>query len=229
MYRRNKFITIRKISIRKSEKFQLEIYPIWGFTIKYLTIGYNDYEYPLFIFQFIFGAFYLTLPWKHNIKKDFDKDDPSYGITYHNKSIMFYWSRKCHIWNLPYYYIWIRTSLLLSDGTWEHETKGNRKTFYDHEWIEKRWQTIIPYKHRTTNNGDIDVLVTCHITEREWRQKWLKWTKMGAKIKRTLDVNFSEGVGTGRGSWKGGTIGTGFDISKTNDINVGLKKNGKKV
>lgn len=230
MYRK-KLITIRKkdrIIIGRKENFQLEIYPTWGFTIKYLTIGYNDYDYPLFIFQFIFGGFYLTLPWKHNIEKNYGKDDPSYGITYHNKTIMFYWNRKCRVWNLPYSYTWIRTSLLLSDRTWEYETKGNRKTFYEKKWIKKRWQINIPYKHRTTNDGDIDVLVTCHITEREWRQKWLKWTKIGTNIKRTLNVDFSEEVGTGRGSWKGGTIGTGFDISKSGDINVGLKKMEKK-
>lgn len=30
---------------------------------------------------------------------------------------------------LPWAYNWYRTSLLLKDGTWENETKGNRKEF----------------------------------------------------------------------------------------------------
>lgn len=233
MYRRRKFISVRKkdngklerIIIGRKENFQLEFYPSWGFTIKYLLGGYNDYGNPLFIFQFIFGAFYLTLPWKHNFEKDFGHDDPSYGITYHMKSFQFYWNRKCKVKNMFYSYDWIRTSLLLSDGTWEHETRGNSKTFYEEPWLSKQWKIVIPYKHRTSNEGDIDILVTCHITEREWRQKWLKWTKIGAKIRRTVDVEFSDEVGKGRGSWKGGTLATGFNINNDScDIQVGLDK-----
>lgn len=207
---------------------KVESYPNWGFCIKYLTIGYNDYGYPLFIFQFIFGSFYLTLPWKHNIKVEAGCETPSYGIVYHNRSFMVYIGKKIKFINLPSSYVWIRTSLLLKDKTWEHETKKNKKNFYYKVWLDKRWQIIIPYKHRTSNEGDIDLEITCHITEREWRQKWLKWTKFGAKVKKTLDVDFSEEVGRGRGSWKGGTLGTGFDITKTSNIEEGLKKMEKK-
>jgi len=213
----------KNISFGKSEKFQLNIYSGWGFMIKYLTKGYNDYGYPLFIFQLIYGNFFLTLPWKHNIKSDPGHDAPSYGITYHNSSLMFYWNRKCKIWNLPYSYTWIRTSLLLKDKTWEHETKGNYKSFYEEPWLSKQWQFTMPYKHKTTNEGVIDLFITCHITEREWRQKWLKWTKRGAKIKRTLDVDFSEEVGPRRGSYKGGVLGTGFIIPKSGNYYDALK------
>ena len=212
------------IRIGKRNNFKIEIYLKWGFTIKYLTRGYNDYNYPQLIWHLFFGEFFITFPWKHNIEKDYGHDDPSYGITYHNKSIMVYWNRKCHVYNLPFFsYNWVRTSLFLSDGTWEHEIKENRKNFYEKEWTDKQWQIIIPYVHRTSEEGDIDLLITCHITEREWRRKWFKWTKMSARIKRTVDVEFSEEVGPRRGSWKGGVLGTGFDITKTGDINEGLK------
>lgn len=225
-----KFITIRKdkgklerITIGKTEHFQLEFYPSWGFTIKYLLEGYNDYNNPLFIFQFIFGAFYLTFPWKHNVIYDPGHDGPSYGIVYHMRSFQIYWNRKCKIIHMPYDYTWIRTSLLLKDGTWEHETKGNRKTFYEEPWLSKQWEIIIPYKHITSNEGHIDLEITCHMTEREWRQKWLKWTKIGRKTRKTIDVKFSEEVGKGRGSWKGGTIGTGFNIPKNGTYLDALK------
>lgn len=76
--------------------------------------------------------------------------------------------------------------------------------------------------------GVIDVNVICSISEREWRQKWLIWTKLGAKVSRTLDVGFSEEVGSRRGSWKGGTISTGFNISKSKTIKEGLTAMEKK-
>jgi len=207
----------------KKKNFKLEIYPTWGFYIKYLTEGYDDYGYPLFIFQFIFGSFYLTLPWKHNIKVEGGHDAPSYGITYHMSAFQIYYGKKIKFIHMPYSYDWVRTSLFLKDGTWEHEVKGSRKTFYEEPWLSKQWQITIPYQHTTPNKEVIDLYITCHITEREWRQKWLKWTKWGAKIKRTVDVEFSDEVGEGRGSWKGGVLGTGFDITKTGKIEDGLK------
>lgn len=225
MYRRKKFITKTKdrVIIGRREKFQLEIYPTVGFTIKYLPVGYNDYGNTLIIFQLFFGAFYLTLPLNPKIKTEFGHDGPSYGITYHNKSFLVYSGRKCKMVEMPYAYTWIRTSLLLNDNTWEHETKGNHKNFYEKEWIDRQWQITIPYKHKTSNEGDIDVDITCHITEREWRQRWLKWTKIGANIKKSLEVEFSDEVGEMRGSYKGGVLGTGFDITKTGKIEDGLK------
>jgi hypothetical protein len=64
-------------------------------------------------------------------------------------------------------------------------------------------------------DGEI-ITATCHIEEREWHKgtgwfTWLKWfTK--PKIRRSLDIRFSAEVGTEKGSWKGGTIGTGCDM-----------------
>lgn len=194
------------------KKYEIKIYPIWGFMIKYLLQGYNDYELPLLIFHFIFGAFYITFPWKHKIKVEAGHDVPTYGIYYSNKAVVICKGKKLKFIYMPYSYDWIRTSLLLKNGKWEHETKENRKTFYEEPWLSKQLQFVIPYKHKTANEGDIDLFITCHIKEREWRQKWLKWTKIGAKIKKILDVTFSEEVGKRRGSWKGGVLGTGFII-----------------
>ena len=210
---------------KKRENFKIDLYLNWGFTIKYLAIGYGDYDYPQLIFHLFFGEFFITFPWKHKIKKDFGKDDPSYGVTYYNKSFMFYWNRKCRVWNIPFLsYDWVRTSVLLKDGTWEHEVKGDRKDFYEKKWKEKRWVITIPYIHKTPNEGDIDVLVTCRISEREWRRRGLKWTKIGSKTRRTVDVDFSDEVGPRRGSYKGGVLGTGFNIpTNTTDISEGLK------
>lgn len=54
------------------------------------------------------------------------------------------------------------------------------------------------------------------IEEREWHFgegwfKWLSWFR-APKIHRTLDIHFSGETGRRKGSWKGGTIGTGIDM-----------------
>lgn len=60
------------------------------------------------------------------------------------------------------------------------------------------------------------ITATCIIEEREWRKgegwfKWLGWF-FPAKIRRSLDIKFSEEVGPQKGSYKGGTIGHGINM-----------------
>ncbi len=60
------------------------------------------------------------------------------------------------------------------------------------------------------------ITATCMIEEMEWhrgegRFKWLRWF-YPAKIKRSLDLQFSEEVGPEKGSWKGGTIGHSVEM-----------------
>lgn len=57
---------------------------------------------------------------------------------------------------------------------------------------------------------------TTQIEEREWHFgagwfKWLSWFRR-PKIRRSLNIEFSDEVGPDKGSWKGGTIGTGIDM-----------------
>lgn len=60
------------------------------------------------------------------------------------------------------------------------------------------------------------ITATTKIEEREWLrgEKWCKWLSAFArpKIRRSLDIAFSEEVGPEKGSWKGGTLGHGIDM-----------------
>lgn len=54
------------------------------------------------------------------------------------------------------------------------------------------------------------------IEEREWLkgEKWCAWLSFFFKplVRRVVDIQFAEEVGTGKGSWKGGLCGTSIDI-----------------
>jgi hypothetical protein len=60
------------------------------------------------------------------------------------------------------------------------------------------------------------IKATTRIQEREWHfgTKWCKWLSWfrKPKLRRSLDIEFSSEVGTEKGSWKGGLIGTGIDM-----------------
>lgn len=60
------------------------------------------------------------------------------------------------------------------------------------------------------------ITATTRIEEREWRfgERKFKWLSLfrAPKVRRSLDLRFSAEVGKRKGSWKGGTIGTGIDM-----------------
>jgi hypothetical protein len=57
---------------------------------------------------------------------------------------------------------------------------------------------------------------TTHIEEREWKfgDGWFKWLSLfhAPKISRNLSIEFNKECGPEKGSWKGGTMGTGIDM-----------------
>ena len=60
------------------------------------------------------------------------------------------------------------------------------------------------------------IRATCRVQEREWKfgTGWFKWLSLfrAPRIRRSLDIEFSEEVGPEKGSWKGGTLGTGIQM-----------------
>jgi len=58
--------------------------------------------------------------------------------------------------------------------------------------------------------------VETYATEMEWRlgTGWFRWLGYIAPVKRrrSLDISFGSETGTEKGSWKGGTVGTGIDM-----------------
>jgi len=60
------------------------------------------------------------------------------------------------------------------------------------------------------------IVATTRIEEREWRFgtgwfRWLSWFR-APNIRRTLNIEFSSETGKEKGSWKGGTMGTGIEM-----------------
>lgn len=60
------------------------------------------------------------------------------------------------------------------------------------------------------------IQVTTRIGEREWKfgTGWFRWLSLfrPAKVHRSLDIEFASECGPEKGSWKGGTMGTGIDM-----------------
>lgn len=74
------------------------------------------------------------------------------------------------------------------------------------------------YEYKDPYDGEVTV-ARVNIEEREWirgRWKWLRAILQfvpGCRlIRRSMDIEFRNEVGSRKGSWKGGTVGMGFDM-----------------
>jgi hypothetical protein len=192
----------------------------WYFDISFEICGYFDNR-PRINLDLIFFSLTLILPFRNKWKNECD--GPKWGLTIHNKTVWIYRGGKGNMeggnkwwtWDIPFITKdWIRTSLLLKDGTWVHSVKGDKKSFYEEEWKEKRMSWTYNY----TDSYDSELIPTIiHVEEREWRPKWLKWTKLFSDTRRYIEIDFLKEVGDRKGSWKGGTIGCSYDLRKNEE------------
>lgn len=199
------------------------------FAITYDICGYFDGR-PRLNLTFIFLNLTLILSQKQT--KGFEDEcvAPSYGIEIHNNALWINLGGKGNMnggnkyksFYFPFINKeWVRTSILLKDGTWEHETRGNSKSFYKDEWKERQYVEI--YDYVDSYDGEI-IPTKIYIEEREWRPKWLTWTSLFAKTHRYVDVHFSKECGSRKGSWKGGCIGCGYEMLPNETLLACIKR-----
>ena len=187
----------------------------WRFDISYEICGYFDNR-PRINLDLVFFSLTLILPFRNNWTDECDC--PKWGISIHHKTLWIHKGGKGNMkggskwwtWYIPFITKeWVRTSILLKNDTWEQETKGNVKDFYKDKWKQnqKSWN----YNYTDSYDGEV-IPTTIYVEEREWRPKWLKWTRLFADTNRTIDIHFSKECGKRKGSWKGGTLGCGYNM-----------------
>jgi hypothetical protein len=103
----------------------------------------------------------------------------------------------------------IRHEVMLNDGTWvpAPEWRGAEKELDPANLY--REQFSYRYKDR---HVDQTATATITVERREWRLKLLRWTQLFAKNRQSINVAFSEEMGSERGSWKGGVMGCSYTM-----------------
>lgn len=190
--------------------FGMLLSPFFGWTFFFIMFG---------VVLFIpWGSLYMSLPINTDIET---AESPSWGFYFYGEgkripdSLVILRGEKSKYIYLPWAYDWVRTSYLRDDNGWEHETKGSRGK--NDWWDKQKWAGVLyseryPYIY-TLKNGDLQYpMATVGVSEREWRPRWFKWTPLFKKVRRTIDVEFDEEVGERSGSYKGGTLGCGYEL-----------------
>lgn len=97
---------------------------------------------------------------------------------------------------------------------WETSDKAVRAAQWD--WQREFEATLAKVRFEVDDFDGKRIGVETHIEEREWRLgtglfRWLSWF-VKPRIRRSLDIEFKAEVGHDKGSWKGGLIGTYFEM-----------------
>lgn len=160
------------------------------------------------------------------------------GMAIHNQALWTYtfssssdpWWRKGFHWRFPWSYDWYSTEVLKCNlSNWHRlslpwfepiwkETRGDRrkgrdvfKSMDDQNQATASVTEEYAYTYNLKDGTVQDVMAKIHVERRVWRMRW--WPLLPfSKSSTTISVDFSGEVGEGTGSYKGGTIGCGYDM-----------------
>lgn len=136
----------------------------------------------------------------------------------------FNWGNVCKIIHMPWAWEWHRTSILVGDGkNWIHElaTYRGREVIGEPPMSDRhfffsqdlpRWKYVAPYRYVLCSGEVQERTATITVTEMEWRWRWFSWLAWPRKVRRFIEVEFSDEVGERAGSWKGGCTSCGYDL-----------------
>lgn len=168
---------------------------------------------------------YLKLPFLQRWHREPDEMMESWGFSLCSDSysnVRFTWGARSKFVDLPWSREWVRTSHLLADQTWSHETAEARLSARGEglDGLRKRrdfreahqWAAEYPYRYVLKSGEVQERVATVTVQEMEHRPRWFMWTSLFAKVRRSIDVRFNDEVGERSGSWKGGCIGCGYDL-----------------
>lgn len=122
------------------------------------------------------------------------------------------WYRKGLHFNFPWGMRHYRTEILDPNMNVVFIERSHRlNDFHERLAVAKSVSTVWPYRYVLKSGEVQERTATIHIVRMEWRARWypIIWRR---KVRTCIDVQFSDEVGEGAGSWKGGCIGCGYDM-----------------
>lgn len=170
---------------------------------------------------------FLKLPFLQRWHREPHEMLESWSFSKVDDAVHLNWGRRCKILHFPWSWDWVRSSIMLADGTWCHETLRRRVDFpnYPLASSEKKpwgsshkikdelaWSETYPYRYVLRNGTIQERQATVKVDEMEWRWRWFKWLPFPRKIRRCIDITFNQEVGERSGSWKGGCTGCSYEL-----------------
>lgn len=174
-----------------------------------LGIGYSVYhDSAHFRFHLLWLNLYLKAPMLIRQRTGTEDWCATYGISTFERAIHCNWRNRCKIIPLPWEWgSCVRWSVFDANGG-KHPIihQYDDGPYQDGRHIEKH-----PFVYILRDGTVQNRTATIHGEEQEWRWAWFRWLPWPRKILRCISITFDDEVGERTGSWKGGTIGCGFE------------------
>lgn len=153
----------------------------------------------------LFGLFIPTRLLRYREPNDMME---SWGITLYERTIHLNWGTKTRVVHLPWEWSHVKHEVRRHDGSWVPYV-GSYETSKE---PDGRWEGTYSYVY-TLKSGEVqERSATVYVCRREWRWRWIMWLPWPRIKRQSIDVTFDDEVGERTGSWKGGTIGCGYDM-----------------
>lgn len=183
------------------------------------------------------ACLHLCIPWVFSVYLVFPHvfrcKESQTGIAIHNGSFWIYpltdqtesrrdhpWWKKSYAFHFPWTYEHHLTEILehkanlpgLAKTMWDDKGKKFMDSYDERKSVEKSVSETYDYAY-TLKSGEVQHRkATVYADRMTWRMRW--WPILPfSKSKTCISVDFNGEVGEGTGSWKGGTIGCGYEMN----------------
>ena len=139
----------------------------------------------------VFAVFAFSFPWFGKLPKDEGQcSGPQYGFCFFEDLLFIYYGKDKGKRDDPHLALYMPWS-------WKHR---------EHKILSEPEKHDYRYRLK---NGELQIrTATIRKESRMWTRKWIPWKKTSVSI----NVEFDGEVGEGTGSWKGGTLGCGYNM-----------------
>lgn len=143
--------------------------------------------------------------------RDYDVDR-GYGFSFADTGLHLYWGKRTKVLWYPWSWDFYKRWELVAGESYAKDRQI---------WVEVpprmphgqlATKSTAPYTYKLRSGEQQNVTATYYVSHAEWRWRWLKWLPWPRRTESSIWVDFSEEVGEGRGSWKGGTLGCGYRL-----------------
>lgn len=150
------------------------------------------------------GQFKIELPIVASCEHS--SDWQQYGVTVSDNGIWFYHGLESNVWRLPWFELVFDGHYVIGANGEYVKVTGSSHEFTKNNSIQNHSSEFVyTLKDGTIQKG----IATYHQEKRSYHRKWFPFVKQEYI---SINVSFDREVGERTCSWKGGTVGCGYDM-----------------